>query len=252
VLDASQNVVASYEYDEFGVETGNYTLDQPYRFSTKRYYDGIGLSYYGYRFYEAAIGRWLTRDPIGISGGLNLYGAMDNNAVNVIDTFGLAPPPYPDGPIYYVNPFGGEPIEHNPFFTLTDNNVHTAERDIIYPWTFRDMVNNNGPWDYKRRRKDWEDFGNYNFGATGAATGLFTLETLLREAGRKQCENNTSRPEWGNPDSGPPYGDEPIDQYWIRQGWNDYMRGTYGKPLEPNPLWGIPWQYWGGIYSRHR
>jgi RHS repeat-associated protein len=91
VLDASQNVVASYSYDEFGVQTGNYTLDQPYRFSTKRYYDGVGLSYYGYRFYSASLGRWLTRDPIGIAGGLNLYGFVGNGPMNGVDAWGLQP-----------------------------------------------------------------------------------------------------------------------------------------------------------------
>jgi RHS repeat-associated protein len=90
VLDASQNVVASYEYDEFGVETGNYTLDQPYRFSTKRYYDGIGINYYGYRFYAASLGRWMTRDPLGETGGMNLYGFVGNGPMNAVDPWGLA------------------------------------------------------------------------------------------------------------------------------------------------------------------
>jgi len=59
------------------------------RFSTKPYDEVTGLSYYGYRFYNPALGRWMTRDPIGEKGGLNLYGFVGNNPVNRIDPFGL-------------------------------------------------------------------------------------------------------------------------------------------------------------------
>jgi hypothetical protein len=35
------------------------------------------------------VGNWLSKDPIGISGGLNQYVAFANNPVNFIDPFGL-------------------------------------------------------------------------------------------------------------------------------------------------------------------
>ena len=70
VIDAYGDVVASYAYDEFGVQVSQSgTFDQPYRFSTKRYYEQFGLNYYGYRFYSASLGRWMTRDPMGEAGG---------------------------------------------------------------------------------------------------------------------------------------------------------------------------------------
>jgi len=91
VIDASnQSVAATYSYDAFGrlaSKTG--TLDQPYQFSTKPFYTDLGLSYYGYRFYSPTLGRWLTRDPIGETGGVNLYEAMGNDAVNEVDPLGL-------------------------------------------------------------------------------------------------------------------------------------------------------------------
>lgn len=89
VINSSDTIVAAYGYDVFGntvSETG--TLEQPYRFSTKRHYDGFGMVYYGYRFYQPSTGRWLTRDPIGEEGGLNLYGFVGNNALNNRDSFG--------------------------------------------------------------------------------------------------------------------------------------------------------------------
>jgi RHS repeat-associated protein len=91
VLNSTQSIVASYRYDEFGnlmAKTG--TLDQPFMFSTKRYDQSTGTSYYGYRFYSPCTGRWITRDPLGEAGGVNLYGFVQNNPVNFFDPWGLA------------------------------------------------------------------------------------------------------------------------------------------------------------------
>ena len=91
VTDSSvtPTVVATYAYDPFGnlmAKTG--TMDQPCTFSSKPYDAITGLSYYGHRFYAPAVGRWMTRDPIGESGGVNLYGFVMNNPVNLVDPMG--------------------------------------------------------------------------------------------------------------------------------------------------------------------
>jgi hypothetical protein len=43
-----------------------------------------------YRHYHPALGRYLTPDPIGLAGGLNLYGYAGQNPVNRIDRLGWA------------------------------------------------------------------------------------------------------------------------------------------------------------------
>ena len=48
-----------------------------------------GLYYYGYRYYSPVLGRWLSRDPIGEDGGLNLYGFVGNEPVSLVDFLGL-------------------------------------------------------------------------------------------------------------------------------------------------------------------
>jgi RHS repeat-associated protein len=80
-----------YEYDLFGNllgARGDFADENPFRFSTKHHDDESGLVYYGYRFYDPALGRWLNRDPIGELGGLNLYEYAGNEPVAHLDAFG--------------------------------------------------------------------------------------------------------------------------------------------------------------------
>ncbi|BBO68606.1 hypothetical protein DSCA_25360 [Desulfosarcina alkanivorans] len=89
VLDTASAVAVAYRYVSFGkvlAQTG--ALDQPFQFSTKRYYSELGLNYYGYRFYAPGVGKWLTRDPLGEVGGINLYAMVQNNPVNFVDPDG--------------------------------------------------------------------------------------------------------------------------------------------------------------------
>ncbi|MFN4834001.1 MAG: polymorphic toxin type 44 domain-containing protein [Pseudanabaena sp.] len=113
-----------------------------------------------------------------------------------------------------------------------DDNIRIAIQNnspVWNPFWFRDKVKNGGVWDYKQLNRAYEDFGNFNYGATGRAFGFSDI-TLLQEAGIAQVQAGTSRPEWGNPgtrlnpfDPGiPPYGDDPNDQYWIKEGIRYY------------------------------
>ena len=67
LVDTNGAVVAHYEYDPFGntvAQSGDQADANPFRFSSK-YWDGeTGFYYYGYRFYNPALGRWLSRDPL--------------------------------------------------------------------------------------------------------------------------------------------------------------------------------------------
>jgi RHS repeat-associated protein len=90
LIDSYETTTVTYTYDAFGnlmVKTGS--LDQPFQFSTKRYDSQTGLSYYGYRYYSPVLGRWITRDPLGEAGGINLYGFVGGNPVNWVDPSGL-------------------------------------------------------------------------------------------------------------------------------------------------------------------
>jgi uncharacterized protein RhaS with RHS repeats len=41
------------------------------------------------RYYNPTTERWISRDPIGEQGGLNLYGFVNNNPIAAVDAIGL-------------------------------------------------------------------------------------------------------------------------------------------------------------------
>ena len=89
------DIASSHCYGPFGElirATGEKKDAFNFRFSTKYEDAETGLLYYGYRYYNAETGRWLNRDPIGEAGGLNLYGMLGNDPVNLVDALGLADP----------------------------------------------------------------------------------------------------------------------------------------------------------------
>ncbi len=89
LLDPNGNIAATYQYDPFGMpRVPANSIQQPFQFSTKAYDEKTGLSYYGYRYYISSLGRWLTRDPIGEAGGMNLYRFAGNDTPNFVDPNG--------------------------------------------------------------------------------------------------------------------------------------------------------------------
>ena len=69
----------------FAPEPQNIALGQC-DFSQNR---AVGITYYGYRYYDPVTGRWPSRDPLGERGGPNLYGMVDNDLVNSLDILGM-------------------------------------------------------------------------------------------------------------------------------------------------------------------
>ena len=93
VTDAIGVLQAQYDYDPYGksvVVAGNMNVDFGY---TGHYFHApSSLNLTLYRAYNPALGRWLSRDPIGERGGLNLYGYVFNSPIQLIDRLGLEVP----------------------------------------------------------------------------------------------------------------------------------------------------------------
>ena len=95
-------------------------------------------------------------------------------------------------------------------------NVWVADRSWNLPW-FYNQVRNRGPWDYKQRGRKYEDFGNFNFGATASAFGL-PNQVSQRGAGWANRQADPGRTGLGSPWGRFPYGDDPYDQQQIIKG----------------------------------
>ncbi|TWT45282.1 tRNA3(Ser)-specific nuclease WapA precursor [Phycisphaerae bacterium RAS1] len=94
VGSAASSIKAHYEYDPYGgvvASSGTYAATNTYRFSTKPWDDETGLGYWGYRYYDPRLGRWISRDPISEEGGVALYSYMHNRPNSGIDPVGLTP-----------------------------------------------------------------------------------------------------------------------------------------------------------------
>jgi RHS repeat-associated protein len=89
--DPNGAIVARYEYDPYGnvtAKSGSYADANPFRFSTKYFDAETGLSYFGGRYYNAGLGRWLNRDPLDELGGVNLYAYVGNDPLDRVDPLG--------------------------------------------------------------------------------------------------------------------------------------------------------------------
>ncbi|MBR3921782.1 MAG: RHS repeat-associated core domain-containing protein, partial [Kiritimatiellae bacterium] len=84
-------IVAHYDYSPFGetlIESGDLASTFTHRFSTKPWCSVTRLYEYQMRKYRPAIGRWLSRDPIGERTGLNAF-IFANNNISLYDIAGL-------------------------------------------------------------------------------------------------------------------------------------------------------------------
>jgi len=88
---ADAKVISYEEYHPFGT-TSYQAKNKSIKAAAKRYrYTGMerdeetGLEYHSARYYLPWLGRWLSADPIGIEGGINLYNYVQNNSIRNID-----------------------------------------------------------------------------------------------------------------------------------------------------------------------
>ncbi len=86
-----QSIQNAYAYSPYGV-TSSLGLDEgnPIQY-TARENDRTGLYYYRARYYDPKIGRFISEDPIGLTGDLNVYAYVENNPVTLTDPTGLWP-----------------------------------------------------------------------------------------------------------------------------------------------------------------
>jgi RHS repeat-associated protein len=86
----SQTVVWKAAYTPFGGATVSIqTVENPFRLPGQYYDAETGLHYNYFRYYDPTTGRYVTPDPIGLRGGINLWPYTANNPLRWIDPWGL-------------------------------------------------------------------------------------------------------------------------------------------------------------------
>ena len=63
--------------------------DTPIRFRGQYADEETGLSYNRHRYFDPAVGRYISADPIGITGGLNVFAYANNCSTSAVDVEGL-------------------------------------------------------------------------------------------------------------------------------------------------------------------
>ncbi len=93
LVDPAGAIQASYDYDPYGVRTKlSGAKDSDFGFAGLFHESQSGLDLAIYRMYNAPLGRWLNRDPIGEDGGINLYAYVDNDPFSLADPSGYGCP----------------------------------------------------------------------------------------------------------------------------------------------------------------
>ena len=91
ITDDSGSVVWQAEYLPFGnVNILTAEIENNLRFPGQYYDDETGLHYNWNRYYSPETGRYISSDPIGLDGGMNLYAYVGGNPVNFVDPPGLS------------------------------------------------------------------------------------------------------------------------------------------------------------------
>ncbi len=88
--DITSSGEGSYDYGPYGEpQASSGTVTSRYRYAGMFHHPATGFYLTWYRPYQPQTGRWLSRDPIGVAGGINLYAYVEGNPISKIDPLGL-------------------------------------------------------------------------------------------------------------------------------------------------------------------
>lgn len=99
IINAEEGkVVENYRYTAYGKESlwdergqplENSLVGNPWRFCSKRVDTKTQLVFFGKRFYDPLVGRWMTPDPLFFYDSPNVYAFVKNDPLNQCDLYGL-------------------------------------------------------------------------------------------------------------------------------------------------------------------
>jgi len=87
LVSGNGQIAATYNYDSFGKPLGATTIR--FAYAGRDYDADTELYYYRARWYDPQARRFISEDPIGLNGGINIYAYVGNNPINYTDPSGL-------------------------------------------------------------------------------------------------------------------------------------------------------------------
>jgi RHS repeat-associated protein len=103
LTDGTGSIAWKAAYKPFGEAVISIaTVQNPFRFPGQYYDQETGLHYNYFRYYNPQTGRYITPDPIGLEGGINLFAYVRGNPLRWIDPFGLDYLEFKDGKLTWV------------------------------------------------------------------------------------------------------------------------------------------------------
>ena len=141
IADVNGTIVERYEYDAWGnvrvfdgtgAELAASAIGNRYTFQGREISWATRLEYFRARWYDGVTGRWLSRDPIGIAGGLNLYAFCQNSPTTLRDPSGCDPQSHV---VHHIESDGRVVYSGEAFVEYYLNRMTTkAPNDQFAPW----------------------------------------------------------------------------------------------------------------------
>jgi RHS repeat-associated protein len=91
LIDERGEILWEAEADDWGAVRNEKGVRQPIRFQGQWLDEESGFYYNRYRYYDPRQGRYVTQDPIGLEGGVDVYTYVNGNPLSYTDPLGLTP-----------------------------------------------------------------------------------------------------------------------------------------------------------------
>jgi RHS repeat-associated protein len=151
---------ATQEVELVKLLVSEYGVRQFIRFQGQWADEETGFYYNRYRFYDPQMGRYISQDPIGFRGGVNLYAYVEGDPVNWVDPLGLIDMNLFDpSDSLYTN---SKQYERDGYFTVgghgisgstidnADNPTQNPSLNTLLPRQLAEMMLNNKKYNYKK------------------------------------------------------------------------------------------------------